>query len=403
MARGDVLFQGIPARVRCRPDVRTKGEIKRVASLAQQESQSLSQNVKLGMQYRYQKGKVQVNHNRFLGYTKNEEGDLIVDKEQAAVVQRIYYEFLDGATYREIKAGLEADGILNGAGNRTWTISNIHQILSNEKYIGDALLQKTYTVDFLSKKRVKNSGIVPQYYVENSHEAIIPRDVFMRAQEEKRRRSNLRSCGGKKRRNYSNKYALSGITFCEKCGDTYRRVAWKSHGRHNDVWRCCTRVEHGPKKGCDAPTIKEKVLQDGVIRALNKLLGKRSSVLEGLKESATSVITEEKTGRLEEIESRLKELQEELLSRTADRLDYDELADEILLLRKEKQTILAGCAIEKGKEEQLEDLIAFLDEQETEVLEWNEKLVRRLVGKVTVREGCLTVMLKSGTEIDVEI
>ena len=111
-------------------------------SLAQQENQSLSQNVKLGLQYRYQQGKVQVNHNRFMGYTKDE------------------------------------DGILTAAGKQRWRPETIKKILLNEKYIGDALLQKTFTVDFLTKKRVKNEDHVPQYYVENSHEAIIPKELF---------------------------------------------------------------------------------------------------------------------------------------------------------------------------------------------------------------------------------
>ena len=97
--------------------------------------------------------------------------------------------------------------------------------LSNEKYIVDALLQKTYTVDFLSKKRVKNNGIVPQYYVENCHEEIIPRDLYMRVQEEMMRRANLHSGEKRKKRVYSSKYALSSIAYCPKCGDIYRRIA----------------------------------------------------------------------------------------------------------------------------------------------------------------------------------
>lgn len=150
-----------------------------MASLAQQESQSLSQNVKLGLQFRYQNGQVQVNHNRFLGYTKDEEGNLVIDPEQAEVVKRIYREYLEGYSMDKIAAGLEADGILTGAGKPRWHTSTINKILRNEKYIGDALLQKTYTTDFLNKTRVKNTGIVPQYYVEGNHEAIIPNQIWL--------------------------------------------------------------------------------------------------------------------------------------------------------------------------------------------------------------------------------
>ena len=156
-----------------------KGEVLIIimASLAQQESQSLSQNVKLDLQFRYQNGQVQVNHNRFLGYTKDAEGHLVIDPAQAEAVKRIYREYLEGYSMDKIAADLERDGILTGAGKTKWHTSTINKILRNEKYIGDALLQKTYTTDFLNKTRVKNNGIVPQYYVENDHEAIIPRDI----------------------------------------------------------------------------------------------------------------------------------------------------------------------------------------------------------------------------------
>lgn len=177
-----------------------KGEvlITIMASLAQQESQSLSQNVKMGLQYRYQQGKVQINHNRFLGYTKDADGNLVIDPEQAETVKRIYREYLEGLSMDKIAAGLERDGILTGAGGKKWHTSTINKILRNEKYIGDALLQKTYTTDFLNKTRVKNNGLVPQYYVEGDHEAIIPKDIYLQVQEELvRRRVVKTSANGK--------------------------------------------------------------------------------------------------------------------------------------------------------------------------------------------------------------
>ena len=170
-----------------------------MASLAQQESQSLSQNVRLGLQYRYQQGKVQVCTNRFLGYDKDEEGNLVINPEEAEVVKRIYREYLEGKSYYAIGQGLTADGIRTAAGNDYWLASTLKKILTNEKYIGDALLQKTVTTDFLNKKRVVNKGIVPQYYVENSHEAIIPRDLFMQVKEEMVRRARLDTGTGKRR------------------------------------------------------------------------------------------------------------------------------------------------------------------------------------------------------------
>ena len=193
-----------------------------MAALAQQESESLSANVRMGIQFRNQQGKVMVNHNWFLGYTKDDEGNLIIDEEQAKVVKRIYREYLEGKSLIQIKKSLEKDGIRNGAGHKKWHETNIKQILTNEKYIGDALLQKTYTVDIFEKKRTVNKGNLPQYYVEGSQEAIIDKNTFLRVQAEMSRRANLTSNG--KRRVYSSKYALSSMIFCDECGDIYRRL-----------------------------------------------------------------------------------------------------------------------------------------------------------------------------------
>lgn len=153
----------------------------------------MSQNVKMGLQFRYQEGKVQVNHEHFLGYTKDAKGNLIVDKKEAKVVKRICREYLEGASFRDIAMGLEKDHIKTGGKRYKWHMSTVRGILQNEKYIGDALLQKTITTDFIEKTRIKNDGTVPQYYVKDSHEAIIPRDVFTQVQEEILRRANMTS------------------------------------------------------------------------------------------------------------------------------------------------------------------------------------------------------------------
>ena len=382
----------------------SKGEVLLtiMASLAQQESQSLSQNIKLGLQYRFQNGEVRVNHSRFLGYTKDEEGNLIIEPGEAEVVKRIYREYLEGASLLQIGRGLEADGILTGAGKAKWRPETLKKILQNEKYIGDALLQKTYTVDFLNKKRVQNKGIVPQYYVENSHEPIIPRDLYMQVQEEMIRRANLHSGANRKKRVYSSKYALSSIVYCSKCGEIYRRIAWNNRGKHSTVWRCCTRVEHGPK-GCDAPTIQESVLQNGVAKAINEVFGNSSAFLPILKENMQAVIGSDMESQLAEIDGRLKELQQELLKQANAKKDYTELADKIYALREQRQNVLAAEAEQDGRRQRMEEMKKLLEEQADIPLEYDEQLVRKLVEKVTVYEEELVVEFKSGLEIRVEI
>ena len=260
---------------------------------------------------------------------------------------------------------------------------------ANEKYIGDALLQKTYTVDFLKKKRVQNNGIVPQYYVENSHPPIIPRDLYMRVQEEMVRRANLHSGEKRKKRVYSSKYALSSIVYCPKCGDIYRRIAWNNRGKHSIVWRCCTRVEHGPNT-CDAPTIQESELQAAVVRAINLALGNRDSMMVILLENIETVIRQEDEFSVEGIEAKLAELQKELLRLANAKKDYNGIAEEINRLREKKQDALAESAERE-----------FLNSQGTEVTKYDEQLVRRLIAKVTVYEERFEVEFKSGMTVDV--
>ena len=203
------------------------------------------------------------------------------------MVKWIYREYLEGASLLQIGRGLEVDGILTEAGKTKWHPETLKKILQNEKYIGDALLQKTYTVDFLNKKRVQNKGIVPQYYVENSHEPIIPRDLYMQVQEEMIRRANLHSEANKKKRVYSSKYALSSIVYCSKCGEIYRRIAWNNRGKYSIVWRYFTRMEHGPT-ACGVLTIQESELQVAVVGAINLALGNRESMIATLQENMDS-------------------------------------------------------------------------------------------------------------------
>jgi hypothetical protein len=146
--------------------------------------------------------------------------------QAAEVVKRIYREFLQGKSAYSIIKGLEKDGIKNGAGHSKWWDSNIYQILKNEKYMGDALLQKSYTVDFLTKKRVKNDGYVQKYYVENSHEGIVSKEEFAAVQAEFARRSSLRGFSVTGRREHSSKYPFSGKLYCSNCGSYLNRAIW---------------------------------------------------------------------------------------------------------------------------------------------------------------------------------
>ena len=381
-----------------------KGEvlITIMASLAQQESQSLSQNVKLGLQYRYQQGKVQVNYNRFLGYTKDKDGHLVIDPEQAEIVKRIYREYLEGYSMDKIAAGLEADGILTGAGKEKWHTSTINKILRNEKYIGDALLQKTYTTDFLTKKRIKNNGTVPQYYVEDDHEAIIPKDLFMQVQAELVRRRAVHVSPSGKKRSFSCNHCFAQMVFCGDCGELYRRVHWNNHGCKSIVWRCISRLEPGSADtNCTNRTVNELLLQEVTVTAINQALCDKDHFLITLQKNIETVICHENSHTLTAIDKRLTELQAELLKLASSKADYEKVGDEIYRLRDEKQKAQVENLGRDELKKRITDMSAFLKEQPTALTEYDESFVRRLIEKVTIYEDKFTVEFKSGLTVDV--
>ena len=373
-----------------------------MASLAQQESASLSQNVKLGLQFRYQEGKVQVNHEHFLGYTKDEDGNLIIDEDEAKIIRRIYREYLEGASLRDIADGLERDKIKTGGKRYKWHLSTVRGILRNEKYMGDALLQKTITTDYIEKIRIRNDGTVPQYYVKDSQEPIIARDIFAQVQEEMIRRANLMSGkDGKKKRIYSSKYALSSICTCTQCGDIYRRIAWNNRGKKSTVWRCCTRVKNGPS-ACDASTVQESELQNATVKAINQLLSCSDRMMQILKDNIETALADDNSDEIEKVNVILKKKQKELVKLAHAKKDYTALADEIDNLREEKQKLLVQRAETEGVKKRIAELTDFLQDADQELSEYDEGMVRKYIEQIKIYEDKFTICFKAQVQIEVK-
>ena len=392
----------------------SKGEILLtvMSSLAQEESRSLSMNIKLGFQFRYQQGEVMVNHNRFLGYTKDENKKLVIDPKEAETVRRIFREYLEGASLINVCDGLMADGILTGAGKTIWRTETLRKILRNEKYMGDALLQKTYTVDFLNKKRVHNNSIMPQYYVENSHEGIISRDIFMRVQEELARRANLHSGKRASKRHYSPKHALTFTVKCGRCGDVYRRINWSYKGNQKIVWRCIADVIGEPEEKCGSSTISEEELQNVILTAINRLITNREQFAKVLTQNIKTVLGVACDLSAEELDERLLELQHEMLELTelhakagADSTKYDQeyerLAKDIQQLRFQKQNLQGHNSERLLKRTVTTEMLEFLENQSFLILKYNDSLVRKYVENVRVFEDKVLVEFKSGVETEV--
>ncbi len=247
-----------------------------LASLAQQESASISQNVKMGIRYVMKEGRGRVNYTRFLGYTKGPTpGSLVIVPHEADVVRYIYRSYLDGYSPQLIASDLEARGIRAPSGGTRWHASTIASMLRNEKYCGDLLMQKYYTPDFLTHKIVRNNGELPQYLVRNHHEPIVPRAVFAQVQGERMLRSSMR--GDPSALRFGSRHALTGRMRCARCGAVLRRVAQTRGGQI--LWRCPNRLPKSPDKPvCTAPDVREAAVREALAQAFAQLPLHRSEL-----------------------------------------------------------------------------------------------------------------------------
>ena len=244
-----------------------------LSSLAQEESRNISENCKWAIRHNFAKGKPSLDAKHFLGYDKNEDGKLVVNKEQAALVKRIFLLFEEGLSETEIGHVLRGEGIKGMRGD-TWPNTAIRNMLRNEKYCGDLLMQKTYTVDFLSKKKAKNNGEVEQYFVEDNHEAIIPKDEWKAVQLELDRRECYMQEFGLGI--YSNCFSpYSGHIICPKCGRPFRKCGGKNNSL--DYWMCASKKDNGAG-ACSAENIKAKSLDEAFRIAWNSLVKDRNKL-----------------------------------------------------------------------------------------------------------------------------
>ena len=251
----------------------SKGEllITIMSSLAQEESRSISENVTWGQRKRFADGKVSMSYKNFLGYEKGEDGKPVINEKEAAIVRLIFRLYLDGKTPAGICRQLEAEGVPTPSGKQKWSQTTVNSILRNEKYKGDALLQKKFTVDFLTKKMKPNEGEVPQYYVEGSHAAIICPEEFDRVQAEIARRKTLG-------RSYSGSSVFSSKLVCADCGGYYGPKVWHSTDKYRRIiWRCNAKFDG--KHKCDTPHLMEDEIKTMFLKAYNQLMGNRKQVI----------------------------------------------------------------------------------------------------------------------------
>ncbi len=375
-----------------------------MSSLAQEESRNISENVTWGQRKRFADGKVSMPYKHFLGYHKGENGEPEIVPEEAEIVRRIYGLFLKGQTPYGIKTTLEADGIPTPAGKKRWQSATIMSILTNEKYKGDALLQKTFCTDFLTKKMKINEGEVPQYYVENSHPAIVTAEMFDMVQEEIERR---RQAG----RQHNGTSCFSGRIFCGCCGEMYGSKVWHSTDKYRRViWQCNAKFKDGHH--CNTPHLTEMEIQQRFLQAFNRLLDDRAFIIVD-----TSAIMERlaATGELEAKADALREemaIASELIRQAIEQnasmamnqeefgQRYQSLSERFQRASDQLKEIEAECARRAHKRSELETFIKNLRNKETPVEEFDAMLWLSMVKKVTVEaDGKMRFTFANGMEI----
>ena len=374
-----------------------------MSSLAQEESRSISENTTWGKRKQFAKGKTSVGYSAFLGYDK----DFKINEEQAKIVRIIYKLFVGGRSFYAIAKELEKRGIKSPSGKDKWYISTVRSILTNEKYRGDALIQKEYTADFLDKTRRKNTGEIPQYYVEEHHEAIIPPDLFDFVQSEIKRREQ----NGK----HSGVSIFANKIKCGCCGGYYGAKVWHSTDKYRRViYRCNKKYAH---KGnpCNTRHLTEEEIKRIFVKALGSLVEVKENVITELRSLIDSVCQmEELTEERNRIEQELHSLAERLetLIRENARVAQDQMAylkqeNEIRACYLEKQGHLARLdeqlSEKESKRKTLEGMIQVLCGINGEQVEFDEVLWGGLLDHIVVKkDGQVVVVFKGGIESGVD-
>ena len=368
-------------------------------SIAQSESENISLNVRWGKAQSAKEGKVSFHYKNFLGYKRGADGQPEIVPEEAMVIRFIYEQFLGGDSFGNIIKLLEEEGIKSPGGKDKWTYSTIQSILTNERYKGDAIINKTYITDCISKKVRVNNGERPKYYVENNHPAIIPPAMFGRVQEELARRTGKRKVkqvGTKTEQGkYSSKYALTELLVCGECKTPYRRCTWTVKGKKKYVWRCISRLDFGKKYCHESPTIEESVLHEAIMRAVMRTAQINTDVLNTLKLHIGMALTSDESEdtsltlqiRIAEIDAEFAAMLKSISSDSVDAFDENKAKD-LMNEKSDLQQQLSQIADTKQKREnaqsRLDDIYTILDGLKNHPMQYDDRIVRQIVECVVV-------------------
>jgi len=383
-----------------------------LSSQAQEESRNLSENTRWGLVRRFENGIVSVNHNKFLGYTKDKNGELVIVPEESELVRRIFRLYLEGSSIVQITKLLESEGITTVTGLTKWCPGTINKMLSNEKYCGDVLLQKTITVDFLKHKRVDNKGQAPKYYIEGNHQPIISKEMFDKVQDEKERRALLKGNLVGDRHKYSSRYPFSGKVFCAHCGNIFKRRHWNSTNESKKVvWQCKTYIMNG-KDACGAKAVSERGLMDIFLQMFNNLYENRDEFIKTLTENIERIIlqkpdiieAEALDKRIEELKNELKRLIRFQVNNNVDPEVYNEeyksISEELGEVRKKRLEHDKVTESKDGLKQRFDEILETINSKDSLLEEFDKEIFNALVEKIEILAPMHFVFeLKSGMRV----
>ena len=361
-----------------------------LSAFAQAESESISQNVARGKRMGYKHGKFAFPYGRIIGYRKGADGKPEIIPEQAEIIRLIFNIYLQGDSLQSIKAKLETAGALTARGNTAWSAQSIQRILQNEKYCGDVLLQKTFTEDVLTGVHKKNTGQLPQYYIENYHDGIVSKQMFREVQTEIARRNSKSAANQRKRRRgrYNSKYALSERLVCRDCGSPYKRVTWNIHGRKQIVWRCVNRIEYGTKFCGNSPSIPEEELHRAILKAVQDLA---ANFTEEVAAQINGILHSIQTGESikPNLQEQLEQTQQEFDRLLEMSLDFDGdtpfLDDRLKKLNSKIKRLKKAIEETAAQQEKASQPEMLLSAKVLQIQEYDDVLTARIIEKITVR------------------
>ena len=388
------------------------------SSLAQAESESMSENIKMGREFKYKNGECCYNMGKVFGFNQDSDGIVTINEEQAVVVKHMYEGYLNGMSIGGIIKDLQERKIPSPTGKEKWSPGTVERILSSEKYKGDFLTRKTFTVDPISKKKKKNTGQVLQYLITNHHPAIIEPEIFDMVQSEMARRGCIKKNDKKKHYGkYSGKFPFNNLIICGDCGAKYRRTMWVGkNGDKKHVWRCVNRIQDGKKPHCrHSVSINDIYLTKKTVEAINIIYKSRSRVKDILKCSIASLMgdTEQpmitkNTARLEELSDLMrdaifKNATGEMTPEELEKICY-EVKTESEKLRKENEEYEMTRKMKSAESSKLKQIFKAIDEMAEELTEIDNTLVRNIIEKMEViAKDKLTIWFIGDIAYEVEL